>query len=117
MSVVVERFEQPRLNPHVRGLRAHAAVVRALLDELERTAPFSDCSASDGFAAAELSCFASHIAEELARLAGRMLECAAVAALLAAPQLRPRVDPSDAICESLGEPASEDLPIPRTSQA
>jgi hypothetical protein len=80
MAVVVERGDQLGLPPSVRRLRAHAAVVRSLLDELDRAAPASGL----GFAEATASRHAEHLAEELAHLARRMLECAEVGALLAA---------------------------------
>src|SRR5579872_5169899 len=80
ISVVVEPGDQLGLSPNVRRLRAHAAVVRSLLDELDRVAPASGL----GFAEATASRHTEHLAEELAQLARRMLECADVGALLAA---------------------------------
>jgi hypothetical protein len=80
MSALVERSVRPGFSPSVLRLRAHAALVRSLLDELDRAAP----SSGFGLEEAIVSCHAEHLAEELARLARRMTECAEVGALLAA---------------------------------
>lgn len=80
MSAFVETSDQLGLSPRVRRLRAHAAVVRSLLDELDRAVPASGL----GFAEATASRHAEQLAEELAHLARRMLECADFGALLAA---------------------------------
>jgi hypothetical protein len=80
MSVVVERSNQIGLSPSVCRLRAHAAVVRSLLDELDRAAPSSGLGPQE----ATVSCHAEYLAEELAHLARRITECAEVAAFLAA---------------------------------
>jgi hypothetical protein len=82
MSVAVERSNQLGLSPSVRRLRAHAAVVRSLLDELDRAAPSP--SSGLGPEEAKVSCHAEYLAEELAHLARRITECAEVAAFLAA---------------------------------
>jgi hypothetical protein len=54
-------------------LRSHAALVRALLDEIERLAPV----ASGGSDAALFVALGDQLAEEVGRLGCRMLECAA----------------------------------------
>jgi hypothetical protein len=81
MSIAFERVD-PGVSSNIRQLRAHAAVVRTLLDELERAAP----SFRSPVEAVMVSCRAEYLADELFRLARRMMDCAAVAALLAAPQ-------------------------------
>jgi hypothetical protein len=56
-------------------LRSHVAVVRALLDEIERLAPaVSSRSSSE---AAVFKALGDQLAEEVGRLGSRMLECAA----------------------------------------
>ena len=97
MSVVVARLDESELPPNVLRLRAHAALVRTLLDELERAAP----SPAGRPGAARLSCLAEHLAEELGSLARRMLECATIATLLAADTTRGQ-----------SEPAAPGLPAP-----
>jgi len=54
-------------------LRSHAATIRSLLDELDRLVPASGGRTEEG-ARLELH---EQLAEELARLASRLLECAA----------------------------------------
>jgi hypothetical protein len=54
-------------------LRSHAALVRALLDEIERLAPIS----SRGSDVALFNALSDQLAEEIGRLGCRMLECAA----------------------------------------
>ena len=54
-------------------LRTHAALVRALLDEIEHIAPVS-IQSTDG---AVFAAMGEQLAEEVARLGYRMLECAA----------------------------------------
>jgi hypothetical protein len=97
MSLVLEWSDQAELSPNVRRLRAHVAVVRTLLDELERAAP----SFGGPVDMAKVSCRAEYLAEELVRLAGRMNECAAVAALLAASAAAPHFE-----CEGATSAAS-----------
>jgi hypothetical protein len=58
---------------HVTSLRRHAAVIRALLDELERALPLPSASPlSDGAIAVH-----EQLVEELGRVGCRLLECAA----------------------------------------
>jgi hypothetical protein len=54
-------------------LRGNAALVRALLDELDRVAPLSARSSE----AAQFTALGGQLAEEVGRLGCRMLECAA----------------------------------------
>ena len=54
-------------------LRTHAALVRALIDEIEHIAPVSIQSTD----AAVFAAMGDQLAEEVARLGYRMLECAA----------------------------------------
>jgi hypothetical protein len=89
MSVVIARLDEAELPPNVLRLRAHAALVRTLLDELERAAP----SPAGRPGAARLASLAEHLAEELGGLARRMLECAAVATRLAADATRGQSEP------------------------
>jgi hypothetical protein len=79
MPLVVERFVSIEIPSTLVKLRTHAAMVRALLDELERAAPLSDRpSATD-----VQPSLAEQLAEELARLGCRMLECAAMVSVIA----------------------------------
>jgi hypothetical protein len=55
------------------GLRGHAALVRALLDEFDRLAPLSTRSSQ----AAQLAAVGDQLAEEVGRLGCRMLDYAA----------------------------------------
>jgi hypothetical protein len=57
-------------------LRSHAALVRALLDEVERIAPAPIVSPG-GSQAALFTALSDQLAEEVGRLGCRMLECAA----------------------------------------
>lgn len=73
----------------IRGLRNRAALVRALLDELDRA------TSSTGGGSVVQECATEQLAEELARLGCRMLESAAAIAghiasgdSIAAPLLR-----------------------------
>jgi hypothetical protein len=68
---------RPTQVPAVARLRVHAALLRALLDELDRFAPVSS---PGGSREARVTYLTEHIAEELARLSCRMLECAAAMA-------------------------------------
>jgi hypothetical protein len=62
---------------HMRGdlvrLRSHVATARSLLDELDRIVPVSGARRSEG----AISDVREQLAEELARLGCRLLECAA----------------------------------------
>jgi hypothetical protein len=73
---------------HLRGslarLRSHAATARSLLDELDRLVPPSGAGHEEG-ARLELQ---QQLAEELARLGCRLLECAATVTGAPAKQLR-----------------------------
>ena len=55
-------------------LRSHAALVRALLDEVERLAPIVSPGGSE---AAVFTALSDQLAEEVGRLGCRMLECSA----------------------------------------
>jgi hypothetical protein len=80
MSIVVEQFAEVEIPPTLVRLRAHAAMVRALADELDRATPSPDSAPRKDLRPA----LAEQLAEELARLGCRMLECATVIRLLAA---------------------------------
>jgi hypothetical protein len=80
MPVVVERFAEVEIPSTLVKLRTHAAMVRALLDELERATPPAERVSK----AAIHHSVAAQLAEELARLGCRLLECAAVVSLIAA---------------------------------
>jgi hypothetical protein len=80
-TLAVEHVEPRALPPDLARLRAHAAVARALLDELDRAAPAPGRHAE----AAMLSALAEQLADELGRLADRLLECAHAAARDAPP--------------------------------
>ena len=84
MTSVVERFTEIEIPPTLVRLRAHAAMVRALADELDRASPSSDSAPRTDLRPA----LAEQLAEELARLGCRMLECATVIRLLAAHSYR-----------------------------
>jgi hypothetical protein len=73
MSVAFFQSGEVQLPPAMAPLRSHAAVIRALLDELDRLAPLSARSGE----AAVFNCLGEQLAEELRRLGSRMLECAA----------------------------------------
>jgi hypothetical protein len=75
MSTVFFRPAQLEPQPTMRRLRNHAALVRALLDELDRVAP----PAGAGLGVQQ--CVAAQLAEEVARLGCRMLEYAAAIAV------------------------------------
>lgn len=79
MSSVVERLAEIEIPPTLVRLRAHAALVRTLADELDRATPSSDPATRTDLRPA----LAEQLGEELARLGCRMLECAAVISLLA----------------------------------
>jgi hypothetical protein len=55
------------------SLRSQVALVRALLDELDRRAPLSP----QRIEAAEFTAIGGQVAEEVERLGSRMLACAA----------------------------------------
>jgi hypothetical protein len=80
MSIVVEPLAELEIPRTLGQLRTHAATVRTLLDELERATLSSDRLAR----ADRQSLLAEQVAEELARLGRRVLECAAVVSLLVA---------------------------------
>jgi hypothetical protein len=67
-------IELPRVLAQLRG---QAALVRSLLDELDRHTPFSPRLFARHPDTAQLSALGSQIAEEIERLGARMLECAA----------------------------------------
>jgi hypothetical protein len=60
----------PRTPPRIAAIRRHAALVRALLEELEHAMP-----SVDPHAAGEV--VAEHLIEELTRLAHQILDCVA----------------------------------------
>jgi hypothetical protein len=81
-------------------LRSHAALVRALLDELDRLAPLSARSCE----AAQFPAVGEQLAEEVARLGCRMLESAAA---MTGKRSRPAVGemhPTFAKCEASVDP-------------
>jgi hypothetical protein len=84
MSTVVEPSTELEIPRKLGLLRTHAATVRALLDELERATLSSDRSAR----ADRQRLLAEQVAEELAGLGWRMLDCAAVVSLLVADLAR-----------------------------
>jgi hypothetical protein len=84
MSTVVERLAEVEIPPALMRLRAHAAMVRTLADELDRATPSSESAPRTDLRPV----FAEQLAEELARLGCRMLECATVIRLLAADSYR-----------------------------
>jgi len=61
-----------QLAPELLRLRSHAALVRALLDDLDRVVPFAGGGRE--------SLLGGQLVEELARLGSRVLECAAALA-------------------------------------
>jgi hypothetical protein len=73
MSTAFFQSGEIELPPGLAPLRSHAAVVRALLDEFDRLAPLSARSSE----AAQFAALGGQLAEEIGRLGGRMLECAA----------------------------------------
>jgi hypothetical protein len=86
MSVIVRRLAELETPPTVPRLRAHAATVRALLDELDRAAPSHDLwSLAD-----RESVVAEQLAEELTRLGCLMVECGAAVSLITAELARRR---------------------------
>ncbi len=74
MSTAFVRFGETGPRPTLMRLRNHAALVRTLLDELDRVAP-----PAGGAMAVNLG-VVGQVAEEVARLGCRMLECAAAMA-------------------------------------
>jgi hypothetical protein len=84
MPAVVEPVATFEIPSTLVKLRTHAAMVRTLLDELERAAPLSAPMSTTDVQPS----LAAQLAEELARLGCRMLECAAVVALMAADLTR-----------------------------
>jgi hypothetical protein len=73
MTIAFFQSGEVQLPPALAPLRSHAAVIRALLDELDRLAPLS----ARGGEPAAIACLGEQLAEELGRLGCRMLECAA----------------------------------------
>jgi hypothetical protein len=69
-------IDLPKVLAH---LRSQAALVRSLLDELDRHTPFSPRDPET----VQFSALGDQIAEEIERLGARMLECAA--AIVGAP--------------------------------
>jgi len=84
MPIVVEGLAEAEIPSTLLRLRAHAATVRTLLDELERARPSADRLSKRDLHPS----LAGQLAEELARLGCRMLECASVVTLLAAQLAR-----------------------------
>jgi hypothetical protein len=88
MSVIVGRLAELETPPNVPRLMAHAATVRALLDELDRAAPSHDL---DLWSLADReSVVAEHLAEELTRLGCLMVECGAAVSLITVELARRR---------------------------
>ena len=75
---------------HLRGdlvrLRSHAATARSLLDELDRVVPMSGARRNEE----ALVVLGEQLADELARLGCRLLECAATVA--GVPASRSKLD-------------------------
>jgi hypothetical protein len=69
MSMLFVQVAEIEPERALKTLRNQAALVRALLDELERAAP-------PARGAAMLQCAAAQLAEEVGRLSRRMRECA-----------------------------------------
>jgi hypothetical protein len=70
-------IELPRVLAQLRG---QAALVRSLLDELDRHTPFSPRLFARHPDAVQFAALGGQIAEEIERLGARMLECAAAIA-------------------------------------
>jgi hypothetical protein len=73
MSTAFLQSGEIQLPEALARLRSHAALVHALLDELDRLAPLSARSSQ----AAQFTALGEQLAEEVGRLGYRMLECAA----------------------------------------
>jgi hypothetical protein len=73
MAHAVRSLSEPHLRRELVGLRGQVATARSLLDELDRIVPVSGARKSED-AIADLR---AQLAEELARLGCRLLECAA----------------------------------------
>jgi hypothetical protein len=73
MSTALLQFGQVDLWAALERLRAHAALVRALLDELDRLAPISERRPD----AQRFVALSEQHVEELASLGCRIVECAA----------------------------------------
>jgi hypothetical protein len=73
MSTAVSQFDQVDLSAALERIRVHAALVRALLDELDRLAPISERRPD----AERFVALSEQHAEELGRLGCRIVECAA----------------------------------------
>jgi hypothetical protein len=86
MSAIVGRLAELETPPNVPRFRAHAATVRALLDELDRATPSQDLWTL----ADRESVLAEQLAEELTRLGCLMVECAAAVSLITAELARRR---------------------------
>jgi hypothetical protein len=87
MSTVVQPPIELEIPRRLGQLRTHAATVRTLLDELERATTSSDRLARTD----RQRLLAEQVAEELARLGCRVLDCAAVVSLFVADLARGQV--------------------------
>jgi hypothetical protein len=76
MSAAFNRFDEKEFPQALMRLRNQAAVVRALVDDLDRVAPVVRGDPRDP----ELTVLGARVVEEFAHLACRLLECATVAA-------------------------------------
>ncbi len=68
-AAAISAVRRIRTSPELLRLRSQAALVRALLDEIERVVPWESGGAE--------STLGAQLAEELSRLGDRVLECAA----------------------------------------
>jgi hypothetical protein len=76
MAAALSLSDEVRLPQMLAGLRSQVALVRALLDELDRRAQVSVRTSE----AAQFAAIGGQVAEEVERLGSRMLECAAAMA-------------------------------------
>jgi hypothetical protein len=84
MAITLVQSREIELAKVLAQLRSQAALVRSLLDELDRHTPICPCGESVPF-----TMLGGQIAEEIERLGARMLECAAaLAGAPSKPQLR-----------------------------
>lgn len=72
MSTAFVRLEETHFPQTLRLLRSQVALVRALLDEIDRLAPMSDRESL----AQKSVALGARLTEEYGRLAARILECA-----------------------------------------
>jgi hypothetical protein len=77
MAIAVLHSGEIELPRVLAQLRSQAALVRSLLDELDRHTPFPPRLLARHPEAVEFSALGGQIAEEIERLGARMLECAA----------------------------------------